>query len=375
MAIIDKMKKLEGVRGIFFKDDEGKFKDDLCERDYRKVQGPFQLVIRMKIDGKRHHFTKSYNGITLKRAIDEAKAERLYIQANYDEVTKKKMTFEKLLNEFLEAKKSSMSDHHIQNYRLTLSKHLPHIAKKDITKITTKNLQIAADKILANDGAPRTAKAIQDYTRPVFNYAIEKKYTKENPAQSISIPKYDNRRYFEIDDKSAKVLYQKIVNYHDDLYRAVLIFLLHGRRLNEVLSIEWQNIHMDKGYYEIVSHNNKARRNMVYPITELLMSALETQPVRKNGLVFISKLHHEKINNEVIRKHWKKIVKELGREEMRLHDLRHLLGFLMVNDGVPLEAIGKTLGHTSSEVTQRYANTSYKTVESVTEQFLKKLSE
>ena len=41
---------------------------------------------------------------------------------------------------------------------------------------------------------------------------------------------------------------------------------------------------------------------------------------------------------------------------MRLHDIRHLIGFMGVNSGYSLEQIGLVLGHTSTATTKRYSN-------------------
>ena len=41
---------------------------------------------------------------------------------------------------------------------------------------------------------------------------------------------------------------------------------------------------------------------------------------------------------------------------MRLHNIRHLIGFAGVNSGYSLEQIGAVLGHTSSATTRRYSN-------------------
>ena len=44
---------------------------------------------------------------------------------------------------------------------------------------------------------------------------------------------------------------------------------------------------------------------------------------------------------DIPRRFWKNIKEEAGIKDMRIHDFRHLLGFTMVNNGVPLESIGK----------------------------------
>ncbi len=41
---------------------------------------------------------------------------------------------------------------------------------------------------------------------------------------------------------------------------------------------------------------------------------------------------------------------------MRIHDLRHTFASLLVSGGASLEMIGKLLGHSQMQTTQRYAH-------------------
>jgi site-specific recombinase XerD len=45
---------------------------------------------------------------------------------------------------------------------------------------------------------------------------------------------------------------------------------------------------------------------------------------------------------------------EIG--DARIHDLRHTFASLLVSGGASLEMIGKLLGHTQMQTTQRYAH-------------------
>ena len=42
--------------------------------------------------------------------------------------------------------------------------------------------------------------------------------------------------------------------------------------------------------------------------------------------------------------------------DARIHDLRHTIAPLLVSGGASLEMIGKLLGHTQMQTTQRYAH-------------------
>lgn len=53
---------------------------------------------------------------------------------------------------------------------------------------------------------------------------------------------------------------------------------------------------------------------------------------------------------------WAAVQKKVGIPEVRVHDLRHTFAFLLVSGGASLEMIGKLLGHSQMQTTQRYAH-------------------
>jgi len=57
-----------------------------------------------------------------------------------------------------------------------------------------------------------------------------------------------------------------------------------------------------------------------------------------------------------IRRFWARIQKEVGIQDVRIHDLRHTFASLLVSGGASLEMIGKLLGHSQMQTTQRYAH-------------------
>jgi integrase len=49
---------------------------------------------------------------------------------------------------------------------------------------------------------------------------------------------------------------------------------------------------------------------------------------------------------------WNRFLKSIGMRHLRLHDLRHSTATLMLETGVPLEAVSQTLGHSSLVITK-----------------------
>lgn len=55
-------------------------------------------------------------------------------------------------------------------------------------------------------------------------------------------------------------------------------------------------------------------------------------------------------------KAWRAIRKAAGLEDVRIHDLRHAFASVAAASGMGLPIIGKMLGHTQAQTTQRYAH-------------------
>ena len=56
------------------------------------------------------------------------------------------------------------------------------------------------------------------------------------------------------------------------------------------------------------------------------------------------------------RRFWIRVQREADLPDVRIHDLRHTFASLLVSGGASLEMIGKLLGHTQMQTTQRYAH-------------------
>ena len=59
---------------------------------------------------------------------------------------------------------------------------------------------------------------------------------------------------------------------------------------------------------------------------------------------------------EDCRQAWLRARKLIGREDVRVHDLRHSRASSLARNGASLMQIGKVLGHTAPATTARYAH-------------------
>jgi integrase len=382
MALQEKMKKITistvDSKGLYFKDIGNIFsKSELNKKDLKKLDYE-NIDIVIKFYFKNHQIKKTikYTNITGLQAVKKASAIRSKLKEELELTGVIKKEHFKSLNDFfenyLELKSQSLSKNNIYSTKLSYKKWIePEIGQYEVKKITTVDIQNIINKILKQGLKPRTALTIKQILRPIFNHAIDIGLVEINPTLKINIPSFDNTINFTLTDEKRIKLYDEIKKYEPYKYRGIMLFLYFGRRLNEVLTLQWSSVDFEQNLYTIEDRYSKIRRRQEYPLLEPLKEFLNNFQCLKRGYIFKG-AKTPNITANTFRKHWKQVIKNAGIEKMRIHDTRHLLGNTLVNRGESLENIGKLLGHSSVAVTKRYAKTNLNTVDRLLNNYIGK---
>ena len=225
------------------------------------------------------------------------------------------------------------------------------------------NMQVFHIQNFVNDliktRAPKTVDNLLADLSSIFKFAIKNKMMINNPVSQVDKPKYDNTRDFPLTLEESKNLFKAIINFQEPLYREIFTFLLHGRRKDEVLSLTWDMIDLERKVYQIGFEINKAKKNMIYEITDELYEILINKN-EKTGYVFKSNVTGDKVKN--LRWAWKRILENANiNKQIRIHDLRHLIGEISLNEtDNSMEVVSAILGHSSTRPTKRYAKVQQK---------------
>ena len=155
---------------------------------------------------------------------------------------------------------------------------------------------------------------------------------------------------------------------------------MHGRRKNEVLSLKFSDINFKTRTYAIPFKINKAKRDMVYKMSDELYDSLFRRYIAAknknmlNGYVFVNPQTGEKYQD--LRKSWNSLLKRNNLPKIRLHDIRHLIGTYSINYlRIPIEQVSFMLGHTNIITTQKYITANVKKSKETIENLLKSISE
>lgn len=133
---------------------------------------------------------------------------------------------------------------------------------------------------------------------------------------------------------------------------ALRLLILTGARLSEILTLKWSYI--DRERQMIFLPDSKTGQKPI-ALNDAALAVLDALP-RLAGNPYVIAGQREGRHLVNLQKPWRAIRKLAGLDEVRIHDLRHTFASVAVASGGSLPVIGRQLGHSQPQTTQRYAH-------------------
>ena len=290
------------------------------------------------------------------------------------------MTLNELFNNYISFYELILSPTTLRSDIATYNKHFKNsLGLREIEDINFIDIQKFCNDLIKQDYKIKTIKNIVAKLKVIFKLGIKLELINKNPCDFIELPKFDNKRYFDYSITIQKRFIKAICE-NTDPSCDIFFFLLHGRRKNEVLSLKFSDINFKTRTYIIPFKINKAKRNMIYKMSDELFNRLYKRFLiakkenRLNDYVFINPMTNDKFKD--LRKSWATLLKKNNLPKIRLHDIRHLIGTYSINYlKIPIEQVSFTLGHTNITTTQKYITANVKKSKETIENLLKSISE
>jgi integrase len=149
---------------------------------------------------------------------------------------------------------------------------------------------------------------------------------------------------------------------------AFRLLLLTGCRLGEIQTLQWSFI--TDGGMELPDTKTGARR---IPLPNAARAVLSTLPrISGNPYVIAGKVTGRHATD--FQHPWRRIRERAGLTGVRIHDLRHTYASNAVSSGMPIQMVGRLLGHTQIQTTMRYAHLADDPVKQAAEENAERLS-
>jgi integrase len=265
-----------------------------------------------------------------------------------------KYEFIVLYNSYLSFRKPLIAHNTYKNLKSHKTKYYnDHFKGRDIRTIKTKELQLFANNLLKTK-KPATVEKIVNGLKKFFRYLHEEGIIVKNESAKVIMPKYDNKKYFMLPGTKVNKIIKYIKNLECPKDKALFCFLLHGRRINEVLTLEWRNIDFQNKRYTIDYKYSKNRKTMIFSLEDFMIEALGL--LNQNTKYIFENPKTKKAFTYTTAFRLMKLLKyHCEVDNMTIHDFRHLIGYLGINQGQSLEIIGGILGHSNIQSAQRYS--------------------
>ena len=258
-----------------------------------------------------------------------------------------KVYFEEMAEEFLKYSKARYGKASHQTNESAIKSVMPFLGGKYIDEITLKDFE-SYKTFRLQTVKPATLNRNITTLKRMFNIAeewglMEKsispriKKVKENANRIRFLSRREIRKLL----KNCKLPYLKMI---------VLIALNTGMRRGEILSLTWEQVDLEHGFIHLEVTKSGKRRDI--PINNLLSNELKKW---QRGLQI---KHAPLFRVKNIKNSFKTALKKTRIKNFRFHDLRHTFASHLVMQGVDLATISRLLGHSTIDMTMRYAHLS-----------------
>jgi len=196
--------------------------------------------------------------------------------------------------------------------------------------------------------SPATVNRDLAFLKTMFKKAVEWGRLESSPVTNVKKFKEPNSKERTLNASEMARLIDAATNHLEPI---LIIALNTGMRRGEILSLKWENVNLSKRCIHI--EDSKSGRSRDVPMNGLVVEAMSS--IRQDSVyVFYNPTTGEPIKD--IKTAFKTACKKAEIKGLRFHDLRHTAATRMVEAGVDLVTVSKILGHSSIQMTMRYAH-------------------
>ncbi|MGQ9755737.1 MAG: tyrosine-type recombinase/integrase [Desulfotomaculales bacterium] len=263
----------------------------------------------------------------------------------------------------------AVSERAWQTYEWHVRRLKPHVGHLPLYNLTAGVLQESMSGLFQE--LPASARKIAGTLRTALRQAVAWGYLPSDPTVGLRTPRARRRARRVLTPGEVDRLLDALKGYRHGL--AVRMLLLTGVRLGELLGLKWSDINLGKGTVTIRrsadTRNRKfkeseeaktpaARRTLTLDVETVRMleehrkaaAKAKVSPLRQDDTAVFGP-GHRPLGEDSVRRTLVRALKKAGLPRVRVHDLRHTAGSLLLDAGVPLAAVAAFLGHASPATT------------------------
>jgi integrase len=240
-----------------------------------------RFVIQYRHAGKQPKITLDAAKVSLTQARDEARRVlaqvELGIDPQADEKAKRaeaqRMTFGAAVELYLSAKSETLrpSSLRLAKMYLTGARYFPF--QKPVADVTLSDVSVRLDIISRDSGSPSANRA-RARLSAFFLWCLQRGHVTENPVINTEVPKSKSERERVLSDDELKAIWNACGD--DDYGRIIHLLLLTGCRRQEIGSLRWSEVDLNKGTLTIAAERSKNAKPHVLALPAMALDILRS---------------------------------------------------------------------------------------------------
>lgn len=327
-----------------------------------KPSGIKSYIVQYRHEGQSRRITLGRHGVlTAEEARKMARVELGRVAHGNDPARERQdarqaPTMKDLAEDYLErhAKPNNRPSTLRNNVAMIEQIILPKLKSRKVRDVSRRDIETL---LLSLQDTPYRANRVRALLSKMFALAVSWEWREQNLV--IGIPKFqEEKRDRWLNEEELKRL-TNVLNVHPNQRAAnvIRLLILTGARKSEALNATWDQFDLERGVWTKPAHTTKQKRTEHVPLSSAtveLLSGMHASRTTDTPYLFPGDAPGKPLN--CIKKFWDDVRIAAKIENCRVHDLRHTFASHLVSNGISLPIVGRLLGHTQPQTTQRYAH-------------------
>lgn len=316
------------------------------ERNLKQIDGKWYVDFTSR--GKRIRQFAGYTKAQARNTLAKLRIERLDERLGFRKSGQgERVLFEKFADDFLEeyCKQNKRS---WQRDEFSLNSLKEFFKGETLQSLGPEKIERFKAKRKA-EVSPATVNRELACLKTMFSKAVEWGRTEKNPAAKVKKFRENPGRERILSPEEAR----RLIECAAPSIRPVLILALNtGMRRTEILSLKWRDVDFAKSF--ILIEDSKSGKSRKVPMNTFVYRILKELPRTSPEHIFFNPETNDHVKD--IKTGFRAACRRAEIRGLRLHDLRHTAASKMIEAGADLVTVSKILGHSSIQMTMRYAH-------------------
>jgi len=239
-------------------------------------------------------------------------------------------------------------------YKKDIEQLIENVGNKTVDKINSQEIESFKKKLTKNGYTAKSVSRKINAIKSFFRFCQEKKWIDNDPAASVSHPKYK----INTPRILSKIEYRALrdaARENTRMSTIIELLLQTGMRIGELARLKLNDIQMKKGFLRIAAYQSQPERKV--PLNNAAKRALrrylKVRPNSQNQSLFLTKTGRSLLVRN-IRSAINRYFRLAEVKNARVNDLRHTFIVHQLSAGVPLLTVSQIVGHKRISTTEKY---------------------